>query len=102
MQIITVTNDNNNKDTTMKSLLITVLLTTSTLTYSACTLSMDVKKEGAKTAYIKGVSVSAKIRTALSSQCDIKFKTLTKAEANQMQIDNLTTRLAKLREKAAK
>lgn len=81
----------------MKQLFAVLLLTTSTLSIAACELQFDVKKSGAKTAYINGVSVSSKIREALSSQCSIKFNVLSKEQVKEMNIKNLEKRLAKLK-----
>ncbi len=80
----------------MKKLLVIIILSVSSVSYSACNLQFDVKKDGAKTAYIEGVSVSAKIRTALESKCKIAYNVLTKDEIKQMSIKSLKVRLAKL------
>ena len=81
----------------MKKLLLITVLTMSSLSYSACTIEMQVKKEGAKTAYVNGTSVSSKIRTALSTQCKINYTVMSKEEVKKMKIDNLEKRLAKLK-----
>jgi len=86
----------------MKKLLAITLLSLSTLSIANCTLPMDIKKIGASTAYIDGVSVSKKIRTAISAKCDIKFKVLSSSEISDMNISNAVKRLAKLRAKASK
>lgn len=80
----------------MKKLLIITALSVSTLSYSACNISLDVKKAGAKTAYIDGVSVSAKIQAALSSKCTVKYNTLSKAEVSTMKLANAKNRYEKL------
>lgn len=80
----------------MKKLLITTIILSAT-NVMACNISMQVKKEGAKTAYVNGVSVSAKIREALSSQCKVTYKVMTKEEVRSMQVTALEKRLAKLK-----
>ena len=80
----------------MKRLLIATLIL-STTNVMACNISMQVKKAGAKTAYVNGVSVSAKIREALSSQCNIKYEVMSKTQVKAMQVKALETRLAKLK-----
>lgn len=81
----------------MKKLITLVTLMTITHSFAACELTMDKKKAKAKTAYVNGVSVSAKIRTALESQCTIKYNVLTEAQVKEMNIKNLEKRLAKLK-----
>lgn len=83
----------------MKKLVLIATLITSISSIAACDLTFQVKKDGAKTAYINGVSVSAKIRDALSTQCTLKTTVMSKEEIKQMSIDSLEKRLAKLRTK---
>lgn len=69
----------------MRTLLITLLLTTSTAAYSACTIKTQVKKANAKTVYVNGVSISQKIRKALATQCKIVITTMTKKDLIAME-----------------
>ena len=82
----------------MKKLLIIATLMTSFSALSACEFGLDVKKEGAKTAYAKnGVSVSAKIREALTAQgCKISINVMTKSEIDGMKLENAKRRYEKL------
>ena len=83
----------------MKKLITIALLTLSTVSYSACTIELDVKKEGAKTAYINGVSVSAKIQEALATKCTVTKKALSKSEVDAMKLANAKKRYESLLEK---
>ena len=82
----------------MKKLLVVALLSLSTVSMASCTFGLDVKKEGAKTAYAKGgVSVSQKIQDALTAQgCTITKNVMTKEQSKAMTIEGLKKRLAKL------
>ena len=82
-----------------KSILITALLTISSVSMANCTINLDVKKEGASTAYVNGTSVSAKIQEALSSQCKIVKRVMSKSEVNKMALENAKKRYEKLLEK---
>lgn len=68
----------------MKKLLTIALLTLSTTSYSACNINLDVKKEGAKTAYINGVSVSTKIQAAIATKCKVTKTVLSKNKLQEM------------------
>jgi len=82
-----------------KLLLITTLLGTLSAS-AACELTLSLKKDGAKTAYAaNGVSISSKIREALSTQCSIKYRVMTKEEIKKMDIERLQKRLSKLQAK---
>lgn len=82
----------------MKKLLLIALLAVSTASFGACNIELGVKKAGAKTAYVNGVSVSGKIQEALeASGCVITKKVLTEQETKDMTIKALETRLAKLK-----
>lgn len=81
----------------MKVLLITMAI--SMVSIANCTIKADKKSEKAKTLYVNGVSVSAKIIDALSSQCKISVSVLNKEQVKQMTIKSLQARLAKLTSK---
>ena len=84
----------------MKKLLTIALLTVSAVSYSACNIELDVKKEGAKTAYAGGTSVSQKIQDALSTQCKITKNVLSQSEVKKMALENAKKRYEKLLEQS--
>lgn len=85
----------------MKKLLTITVLLSSSLTYSACNIELEVKKDGAKTAYISGVSVSAKIQDALSTKCKITKTVMSKSDINAMKLSNAKKRYEALLAKNA-
>ena len=82
----------------MKKLILIALVAVSTASFGACDFTLDVKKDGAKTAYASGgVSVSKKIQDALTAQgCTVKYNVMSKAEIKAMTIESLQRRLKKL------
>lgn len=88
----------------MKKLILAITLVSSFSTFAACEFNLNVKKEGAKTAYTQnGTSVSSKIREALTAQgCKITYKVMSEKEVIQMNIENAEKRLAKLKSKLDK
>ena len=62
----------------------------------ACELTLTKKKAKAKTSYLNGVSVSKKIQDALSTQCKLSYKVMSKEEVKAMTIESLQRRLNKL------
>lgn len=80
----------------MKKLLLIALLSVSSVSFAACSLELEVKKDGAKTAYIAGTSVSAKIQDAVKTKCTVTYRVMSKAQINQMKLDNAKKRYEKL------
>ena len=79
----------------MKTLI--TLITLTTLSSSmACTLTLTKTSLKAKSAKLDGVSISKKVQAALSTQCSIKYRTLTDAEKRAAKIIRLKKQLKKL------
>ena len=76
------------------------ILTVSSVSYSACNIELEVKKDGAKTAYIDGTSVSAKIQAALATKCTVTKKVMSKADIDSMKLANAKKRYEKLLEQS--
>lgn len=81
----------------MKKLIVLMTLSMTTVSFAACTINLQVKKEGAKTSYVNGVSVSKKIQEALRSQCTLKTTVMSKEQIKEMTIASLEKRLAKVK-----
>ena len=76
--------------------LITLTILTLTANSFACEITLAKKTIKAKTSYIDGISVSKKIQDALSSQCKLNYKVLSKEQVKAMTIQSLQNRLKKL------
>jgi len=82
----------------MKKLITITALLLSVNSFAQCSFGLDVKKEGAKTAYATGgVSVSKKVQEALKAQgCNISYNVLTKKQVKLMNLDRAKARYEKL------
>ncbi len=82
----------------MKKLIAITTLLLSVNTFAQCSFGLDIKKEGAKTAYAAGgVSVSKKIQDALKAQgCNISYNVMTKSQVKAMQLERAKKRYEKL------
>lgn len=78
----------------MRTLFI-LLITTNLM--ADCTIELVKKSEKAKTVYLDGVTIPVKIRKALSSQCELKVKLMSKTEVKELQIKALEAKLSKLK-----
>ena len=77
-----------------KLLALTLLLS---IQSHACTIDLGIKKQGAKTYYLKsGQTISKSIIKRLQSECKFNVRLLTKLEIKRVKITTLKKRLAKL------
>ena len=77
-----------------KLILITILLSGSISFGSSCTIQGQVKKEGAKTIYVNGESISLKKLTKMA--CKVETTVMSKEQARTMKIEKLKKQLKKL------
>jgi len=75
----------------MKTLLIILSISFSAASMADCNVTLKVKKEGAKSAKLDGVSFSAKQIAALKTICNVKTE--------QMNVDEMVTDFKKTLEK---
>lgn len=88
----------------MKSLIIVSLLALSTVSMAQsnpCTLTLKVKKEGAKSAKLDGISFSTKQIEALKTICTVKTDVMNVDEQVNDFKKTLEKRIAKLNAKSA-
>lgn len=81
----------------MKNLLLaTTLLLSISAQANNCQITLVKKTEKSKSAYIDGVSVSAKIQKAMESVCIVKVRVMTDEEKRLDKIKSLKKQLNKL------
>lgn len=85
----------------MKSLIIVSLLALSTVSMADCSLTLKVKKEGAKSAKLDGISFSTKQIEALKTICTVKTDVMNVDEQVNDFKKTLEKRIAKLNAKSA-
>lgn len=85
----------------MKSLIILAALSISTLAAADCNVTLLVKKDGAKSAKLDGVSFSAKQIAALKTICNVSVKPMSVEEQIADFKASLEKRMAKAASKAA-
>lgn len=81
----------------MKKIVTIALVLTASIASANCTLDLKVKKQGSKTMYLNGESISKSTIEKLKSACTINVSTMSESEIRVMTIASLEKRLAKLK-----